>query len=273
MATTLLVLLGRSEAAVACLAAAGQLAAAYDQATLAVLHVRLDPAHAILPGEEVLTAQRRRTIEAEEATRAAALAAAFEDWRRMAGPVASTARRIEVTGDVVREIERHGHAADLVVLGQAPGLRHLPDREAIGAALFDSRRPILLVPAGWRGELGRRVAVAWKPAAQARRAVAAALPVLRHAAEVFALIGDGEAPADEAQLEDLLAPHGIVAATHRFDPGSSAMGEALLREVHRHGADLLVMGAYSHSRIYELILGGVTRHMLGHADLPLLMAH
>jgi nucleotide-binding universal stress UspA family protein len=273
MSATVLVLLGRAEAAAACLAAAGQVAAAYDHATLAVLHVRVDPAHAIVPGEEVLTAQRRRTIEGEEQTRAAALAATFDDWRRTAGPAASAARWIEVTGDVVREIERHGHDADLVVLGQAPGLRHLPDREAIGAALFDSRRPILLVPAGWRGDLGRRVAIAWKPAAQARRAVVAALPILRQAAEIVALIGDGEAAADEAALQSLLVPHGIVAAIHRFDPGSAAIGEALLREARRHGVDLLVMGAYSHSRIYELILGGVTRHMLGHADMPLLMVH
>jgi len=188
--------------------------------------------------------------------------------------VGSAARWIEATGDVAREIERYGHEADLVVLGQAPGLRHLLDREAIGAALFDCRRPILLVPAGWQGVLGRRVAIAWKPAAQSRRAVAAALPVLRRAAEVVVLIGDGEGAAAAAEeLQALLAPHGIAAATHRFDPGSSALGEALLGEAHRQGVDLLVMGAYSHSRIYELTLGGVTRHMLRHADMPLLMVH
>src|SRR5260221_1758176 len=158
MPGTLLVLLGRTEPAAACLAAAGQIAAAYDPATLTIRHVRIDPERTVLP-EEVLTELRRREIEGEEAARSIALESTFDGWRLAAGPVAAAARRIVVTGDVVREIERHGHDADLVVLGQAPGLRHLTDREAIGAALFDSRRPVLLVPAGWQGALGRRIAV------------------------------------------------------------------------------------------------------------------
>ena len=72
MAGTLLVLLGRAETAAACLAAAGEIAAAYDPATLTILHVRIDPERTVLP-EEVLTEQRRREIEGEEAARAAAL--------------------------------------------------------------------------------------------------------------------------------------------------------------------------------------------------------
>jgi nucleotide-binding universal stress UspA family protein len=272
MPGTLLVLLGRADTATACLAAAGQIAPAYDSATLDVLYVRIDPERTVLP-EEVLTEQRRREIEREEAARAAALESAFDAWRLAAGPVVSTARRIAVTGDVVREIERYGHDAYLVVLGQAPGLHHLTDREAIGAALFDSRRPVLLVPAGWQGALGRRVAVAWKPSAQANRAVTAALPVLRRAAEVVVLKGGEDDAAGADDIEPLLAQQGVNAATHRFDPTSSSVGEAMLREAHAHDADLLVMGAYSHSRIYELILGGATRYMLSHADLPVLMAH
>jgi nucleotide-binding universal stress UspA family protein len=272
MPGTLLVLLGRADTAAACLAAAGQIAPAYDPTALDVLHVRIDPERTVLP-EEVLTERRRRDIEREEAARAAALESAFAAWRQEAGPIAAAARRIAVTGDVVREIERYGHDADLVVLGQAPGLRHLTDREAIGAALFDSRRPVLLVPAGWQGALGRRIAVAWKPSAQASRAVMAALPILRRAAAVVVLKGGEDEETGTDDIEALLAQQGVDAATHRFDPAPSSVGEAMLREVHAHDADLLVMGAYSHSRIYELILGGATRFMLSHADLPLLMAH
>jgi nucleotide-binding universal stress UspA family protein len=82
---------------------------------------------------------------------------------------------------------------------------------------------------------------------------------------------DDAAGADD--IEPRLARQGVSAATHRFDPTPSSVGEAVLREAHAHDADLLVMGAYSHSRIYELILGGATRYMLSHADLPLFMAH
>jgi len=102
MTATLMVLLGRAETATACLEAAGRIAGSYDRAALVVLHVRLDPLQAVLPGEEVLTARRRREIEGAETARAVALTHAFDEWRARASPAALAARWVEITGDPAR---------------------------------------------------------------------------------------------------------------------------------------------------------------------------
>jgi nucleotide-binding universal stress UspA family protein len=74
-------------------------------------------------------------------------------------------------------------------------------------------------------------------------------------------------------MPEILAEHGVEAVLHVLPIGAAVFGEALLAKVHEIGADLLVMGAYTHTAWRELILGGVTKYMLAHADLPVLMRH
>ena len=126
------------------------------------------------------------------------------------------------------------------------------------------------------GAIGRNIAIAWNGSAEAGRAVAVALPLLARAGSVTILsVAEDdrtrELPAGE--LSAYLAWHGITARSRTLPGATSHAGEALMAECRDVGADLLVMGAYTHSRLRQLILGGVTRHVLHHAALACLMCH
>jgi nucleotide-binding universal stress UspA family protein len=134
------------------------------------------------------------------------------------------------------------------------------------------------VPPDGAGTFGDHMAVAWKASETAERAVVAALPWLRRAQRISVLVAgrDGTAPADA--LLALLAAHGIAGATIAIEAiatnaGDEGVGEALLARARSIGADCLVIGAYRRHRFLEWVLGGVTRHVLHHADLPTFMLH
>lgn len=168
--------------------------------------------------------------------------------------------------------------ADLLILGQAD-----PDDREEGGLLQDlpehvvmhCGRPVLLVPrTGTFDNIGQRPLVAWNGSLEAAKAATAALPLLRCAEEVtLAVFGssdsEGEAGADMALY---LARHGVkVQILHRPRPVDA--GHAILSLAADRACDLLVMGAYGHSRFRELVLGGATRTVLATAPLPVLMAH
>ena len=170
--------------------------------------------------------------------------------------------------------------ADLVVLGQAAAaddnqdslLPDLPDY-----VLLNCGRPVLLVPrAGRFPTIGKRVMVAWNGSVEAAKAVTAALPLLRGAEQVtLAVLGSsadtlGESPGADIAL--YLARHGVnVEVLRRPEPADP--GKAILSLAADFNVDLLVMGAYGHSRFREMMLGGATRTILATATLPVLMAH
>ena len=124
-----------------------------------------------------------------------------------------------------------------------------------------------------------RIAIAWRPGANAARAVHDALPLLRQASVVDVLCvdpvpsetGHGDDPG--ADIARHLARHGLPVTVHVVAGSGDEPGEALLRRVRELGADLLVMGGYSRSRLREWVFGGTTRHVLGHATLPVLLSH
>jgi len=157
---------------------------------------------------------------------------------------------------------------------QPPGVRGLPEHVALHGA-----RPVLVVPEAYNGEpIPGTAMVGWDGSMQAIRAIDGALPLLQRAGNVkLALINPdtlsdlhGEEPGADMAL--YLARHGvqvdvIVERTH------FAAGDALLSLARAAGAGLLVTGAYGHSRYREWVLGGVTRELLEHAPMPLLLAH
>jgi nucleotide-binding universal stress UspA family protein len=116
--------------------------------------------------------------------------------------------------------------------------------------------------------------VAWKNAREAARATAAALPLLRSAGrvEVFSCGDDRATAADAQPLVEYLAWHGIAARPHEA-PLQTSIGATLLAAAKHAGATMLVLGGYGHSRWRELVLGGVTRHVLANAEIPVLMSH
>jgi nucleotide-binding universal stress UspA family protein len=128
------------------------------------------------------------------------------------------------------------------------------------------------VPPGAPTHLGERVAIAWRDDKRTERSVLAALRLLPQARQVHVLAGErpgGPAPAIPA----ILVEHGINAELHALPIGPGAFGAALLAAAHDVRADMLVMGAYTHSAWRDMIFGGVTRYMLANADLPVLMRH
>ena len=184
----------------------------------------------------------------------------------------------KVEGTTQEILALHGRYADLLVLGQDD-----PESDSAGlleAMVFDCGRPVLAIPfAGSFNTIGKRVLVGWNASREASRALHDALPLIAKAetATVFlanpkrGLGGHGEEPG--ADIARHLARHGMkveVAMAIADDVPDSAL---LLNHASDMGADLLVMGAYGHSRLREFILGGMTRSLLREMTVPVLLSH
>ena len=168
-----------------------------------------------------------------------------------------------------------GRVADLIVTG-LPGTNDDATLAAVvHAAIIDTNRPVMVTPPKVHTDPFRKIAIAWNGSAPSAHAVARALPFLTAAEKVVVLgVQDtefGGPPAPTAV--DYLAWHGVTADTVHVEPGSKPVGIALLEAAGNAGADMLIMGAYSQSRVRRLIFGGVTRDILESAGLPVMMAH
>lgn len=176
----------------------------------------------------------------------------------------------------------HGRYADLIMLGQldpddsqAALLRPLPEEVAMAAG-----RPVLTVPyAGQWDQIGSRVLIGWDGSREATRAVNDAMPLLAAATAVTVLAvdpastpaGHGDMPGADIGLH--LARHGVTATVETTVSSGIGVGNVLLSRASDLGADLLVMGAYGHSRARELLLGGATHTVVESMTLPVLMSH
>jgi nucleotide-binding universal stress UspA family protein len=193
-----------------------------------------------------------------------------------ADPGGLTAWWSEVTGSLPEIVAQEARLADLVVFAQDPDLTDAMSN-AIEASVFGSGRPLMLAPATEPASLGTAVALAWDGGPTAARAVTAALPFLREAGTVAILSADkpGAAlTADPHRLAAYLAWHGVTATPHAVSAGGRSLSTALTEAAVDLGCDLLVMGAYGHSRFREMVLGGVTQDILRHPPaLSILMAH
>ena len=173
---------------------------------------------------------------------------------------------------------RIARAFDLSIAAQAEADRSVTDDLIIEAALFESGRPIIVVPYIQKGGLKLdRVMVCWDGSRTAARALADAMPLLEFAKSVEVVTiangrnGDaGELTADVGQH---LTRHGLKAETRRIAAGGNDVASVLLSHAADSAADLMVMGGYGHSRLREFILGGVTRGILGSMTIPVLMSH
>jgi nucleotide-binding universal stress UspA family protein len=176
------------------------------------------------------------------------------------------------------ELIAGARCADLVVTGQPEtgDERHF---SFCGDLLLGAGRPVLFVPyAGRFTRVGQRVLVAWNGSREAARAIADALPFLARAAEVNVVQFEdarGE-PFLETIASDLgawLGRHGVKTSIARYGNAGIDAGNHLLSRAADLGADLIVMGGYGHSRMRELVLGGVTRTLLESMTVPVLMSH
>lgn len=169
----------------------------------------------------------------------------------------------------------YGRGFDLTVVGQPgtePGASTISTLES---ALFDSGGPILIAPPRFVTQLGESIAIAWNGSTETSRTIAFAMPFLRRARRVLLLADDGalgHEPTGETIRLRLLR-NGVPAALKPLPEARIRSGEAILREAEEAGCDLLVKGAYTQSRIRQMIFGGATQHILAKARMPVLMAH
>lgn len=167
---------------------------------------------------------------------------------------------------------------DLSVVGQAEPHQVAPEELIAEGALFASGRPVLVVPYIQKGGLKlARVMVAWDGSRNAARAVADAMPLLGKAAAIdVVIVAEDRGNSDElpgADIAQHLARHGLKVDLRRIVAGDNDVASTLLSEAADTSADLIVMGAYGHSRLREFILGGVTRGILAAMTVPTLMSH
>ena len=176
---------------------------------------------------------------------------------------------------------RLARTADLVVVGQhgTPAAADDGDRDLPQEVLNEAGAPVLIVPREGRfGAIGNRVLIAWKDTPQASRAVRDALPLLRSASQVdvVSVVEDAAAKAEMMisldRLGAWLSRNGLQPQLHLEPPDEDAGTSALARAA-TLGADMLVMGAWGHSRFREWVLGGATRHVLARTTVPVLMSH
>src|ERR1700728_309307 len=143
------------------------------------------------------------------------------------------------------------------------------------SALFESGRPVLIAPPTPPQSLATNILIAWNRSTEQARTTAFAMPLLRLAKRVTILTVEGAMVAGPSgtEMARSLAMHGIAADTLTISPGKVSAGETILRKAAELGCDLIVKGAYTQSRLRQMIFGGTTRHILANANLPVLMAH
>ena len=183
-------------------------------------------------------------------------------------------------GDIRVELPRHALTADLIVTGYDN--RPDGDLSSVVAGLFDASKPVLAIPRNPGVTLSptgfaRTVALAWDGSLAASRALREAVPHMIHAEKVYMVRVQGGDDSGNAESDDLvkayLASHCLSAEVAVTDRGHRSVGEALLAKAEALGANLLVMGAYGHSHIGEMMWGGATDYVVKHTRIPLLLAH
>lgn len=224
------------------------------------------------------------TPELLEASRNAAQARAQEQeamFRTVTAESQLQARWRCVEGEPARQFILQARCHDLAIIGQAdPEDPRALNGGFINQVLLGAGRPVLVIPyIGFTTPLlGRHVVIAWNGGREAVRAVHDALPLLAAAQRVTVLTihTAGSAPLEAlsaAELCEHLARHGIAAVAANISASDIEVGDMLLSRAADESADLIVMGAYGHSRLREIVMGGATRHLLKHMTVPVLMSH
>jgi nucleotide-binding universal stress UspA family protein len=273
---------GAGEAA---LTAALMTARAYD-AHVTALHVRVDSRDvAPLAGEGLSGAmieEMMAATEKESSDRAHAVRAMFDRFVAEHDVIVAEARPCSdhatasfaaVTGREDDLVAQLGRLADLTVVPHPETGQDVSSSDALHAVLFDSGRPVLIAPQTAPETIGTRICIAWNGTAESASAVMSAIPWLQRAKAVR-ILSAGEYQRRGPAAQDLaayLALHRVDGEVAPFHMVNNSVGRGLLAAAAEFDADLLVMGAYSHSRLRQLILGGVTSHVLQHAALPVLM--
>jgi len=257
-------------------------------AHIEALHVRADP-RGLVPytGEGMdgsMIEEIMEVTEKEGGERAAAARRTFEEFCQRTGLTVSERPRPgdeatiswrEETGREDEIVAIRGRLFDLIVVGRPIRDAALPSPITLEAALMDTGRPIIAVPPSLLPETGSHVAIAWETSPEAARALGNAMPLIEKAKKVTLLAADPIEP-PEIQPEEgaeRLAWYGITTQIVRFDVREEEIGAGYLNHAKQVNADLLIKGAYSRHRLRQMILGGRTRHIITHAEIPVFLCN
>lgn len=188
------------------------------------------------------------------------------------GPIAGWR---EMDGREAQVIAEYGRLFDLIVVGRTSGEPAGRWQETCEAALFETGRPVLLAAATLSASLGDTIVVAWNGSTETARTVALAMPMLAAASRVIVMsVDSGMMPGPSGRdMAQHLARSGIAAEALTVKAGDRTVGETIIRESEDANADLLVKGAYTRSRLRQVIFGGATEHVIRNASMPVLLAH
>ena len=252
-------------------------------ARIDVRFIRPRPSDLILPTDfaafpaEIVTLLEEQGVDATKTARER-----FEQWRerhlfrRKIDGERNPPPMIwhEEAGALGSIVTAHGRLADLILLQRPLGDDFSLD-EAFEAALFGSGRPAMLVDQTPSEEMFDHVLIAWNGSLEAARAVALALPLIAAAAQVSVFsVGENEGdPADSKALIEYLSLHDITAQPLTIEPSARSVSAALFSAARQAGVTMLVMGAYTHSRLRQTLLGGVTRDVLKTSGLVAVLGH
>lgn len=169
----------------------------------------------------------------------------------------------------------YGRLFDLIVIGRGFGYPWSDWDAMCEAALFECGRPVIITPEKAPETMGEHAVIAWNASTETARTVAMSMPILLQAKRVTVLSveGWGVPGPDGEQMAAHLRRNGVDASARMAEAKGRPPGPALVEEALADGADLLVKGAYTQSRLRQLVFGGATRHILYGAELPVIMAH
>ena len=182
-------------------------------------------------------------------------------------------------GDLAHEnfIGNHSRLFDIAAVGRPRREGGSPSITITESVLFEGGRPVLVVPPDMSmgAEFGKNILIAWNCSTESARAVSASIPLLKLAERILVLtVEGGTIPGPSGQqLCESLAAQGLRAEEMTVPRDAAGPGPAILAQAEKMSADLIVKGAYTNSRLRQMIFGGATRHLLHHADLPVVMAN
>lgn len=250
------------------------------------MFIRPDAAEAAAYIPEVVAAAgvTRESIDGEGRAAAQVARQHYEDCRSRYEVVTSetdrkTARSpgegwTEAIGDIEQLVTYWGRLSDLIIMSRF-GASDVTAGRCFDAAVFGTGRPTMIVATPLPSDMLKHVLIAWNGSVEASRSLFAALPLLQCAARISILsVPQPGLPHRAAEdLTNTLAWHGVPAAALPNRAGPVPPGPALMTALHECDASLVVMGAYTHSRLRQHLLGGVTQKMLYESPVPVLMCH
>ncbi|HTR86587.1 MAG TPA: universal stress protein [Reyranella sp.] len=207
--------------------------------------------------------------DAEERQRVAAVKQAFD---KSSAGLRAEWRAADDSGPTA--IGTIGRAYDMIVMPQPGALPKMPE-SVFETALFDSGRPVLVVPPRFTGMVGKKILFAWNGSTESARAISLAMPVLRRAEAIDVLSVDGAmVPGpSSAEIAESLASHGLKVTSQHVKPGNRSAGQTIVDTAVSGGCDLILKGAYTQSRLRQMIFGGMTRHLILNSPLPVLFSY